>query len=179
MSTKQLRLFSLARKQPSKTLVAVKHATLALGQTEPTLHFHTFAFIPIVPCLISDLVLSRTYECRTGQPDAAPCNRQVSPHSGRSYLLEYSWDSAPPACGNAMTLFDDSRLVVGIKGTELQQCPPAHNADIQLCAELHRLAGVSSHDRMNERMADADRQSGREYCGYGYRTCTFVVHRWR
>ena len=48
------------------------------------------------------------------------------------------------------------RLVVGIQGAELQPCPPVHNADIQLCAELHRLAGFSPHDRTNKRLADAD-----------------------
>ena len=45
------------------------HAAFALCQTEPALHFHTVAFIPVVLSLVSGLALPGTSQCRTGEAD--------------------------------------------------------------------------------------------------------------
>ena len=49
-----------------------------------------------------------------------------------------------------------SRLIVGVKRTALQPRPSVNNTDVQLRAKLHRLAGFSTHNGTNERLAHAD-----------------------
>ena len=46
------------------------HAAFTFRQTEPALHFHTLAFIPVILCLVSDLTPLGTPQRRTGEPDS-------------------------------------------------------------------------------------------------------------
>ena len=51
------------------------HAAFTLCQTEPALHFHTLALIPVFLSLVSGLTLPGTSQCRTGVVGfRAPCN---------------------------------------------------------------------------------------------------------
>lgn len=46
------------------------HATFALCQTEPALHYHSLALIPIVLRLVSGFALLWAAQCRTREPDS-------------------------------------------------------------------------------------------------------------
>lgn len=46
------------------------HAAFSLCQTEPALHFHSLALIPIVLRLVSGFALLWAAQCRTREPDS-------------------------------------------------------------------------------------------------------------
>lgn len=133
------------------------HAAFAFGYTEPALHLYTVTFIPVVLHSISYLALFRTSRCRIGQPDAAfLAIGKILPIPVDLICQNAAGVVSLPFAKTLCHCLKIPRLAVGIKGAELQPCPSIHNADIQLCAELHRLAGFSPHDRTNERLADVD-----------------------
>ena len=120
------------------------HATFTLRQTEPTLHFHTLAFISVILSLVSGLTLPGTPQRRTGEPDSV-CLAIAEIFTVPINLVRQntagivSFTLTEPFCH----LLQISSFVVTIKRAAFQSGPAIYNADVQFGPKLHWLSGFS------------------------------------
>ena len=132
-------------------------ATLALGQAESPFHFHTLTFVQKILRLVSDFVLLRPAQRRTGELDTVLLTE--------SQILPVPVDLIRQNPAGVVSLpFPEllchrrqvSRFVVGVKGEALQSGPAVYHTDVQLRAEFYGLSRLPSNNGAQERLTDAD-----------------------
>ena len=116
------------------------HATFTLRQTEPALHFHALALIPLVLSLGSGFTLLGPPQSWAGKTDPMRLAIAEILTVSVDFVRQDPAGVMPLSCSEPLCHFPQiSRLIVGVKRTALQPRPSINDTDVQLRAKLHRL----------------------------------------
>ena len=132
-------------------------AAFTLCQAVPTFHLHALTLIQIILLFITLLVLPWTTKRRARKSDSVfLAVGEIVPVPVDFIRQHPFWVVSRAAFVPLYHFCQLCSFVVRIKGQDLKPSPAIHDADIQLCAELHRGFGLAPDDGAEKRLTQTD-----------------------